>query len=138
MSWQKLHGLYQMPRQAPLNLQPRWNGAPTRDFAACRLDAQDARVLTKLRWGLIPAWAQDVNIGARLINARAEKPDGGTDGDGTAPVMPPDGKGDETEKPPSEPPRPLRFFAQFDVEPERAGLEVASTSLTRMADTYSR
>ena len=72
MSWHKLHSLYQMPRQAPLNLQPRWNGAPTQDFAACRLDAQGARVLTKLRWGLVPAWAPDVKIGARLINARSE------------------------------------------------------------------
>ena len=72
MSWHKLHGLYQMPRQAPLNLQPRWNGAPTQEFAACRLDAQGARVLTKLRWGLVPKWADDVKIGARLINARSE------------------------------------------------------------------
>ena len=72
MSWRKLHSLYQMPRQAPLNLQPRWNGAPTQEFAACRLDAQGARVLTKLRWGLVPAWATDVKKGARMINARAE------------------------------------------------------------------
>ena len=72
MSWHKPHSLYQMPRQAPLNLQPRWNGAPTQDFAACRLDAQGARVLTKLRWGLVPAWAPDVKMGARLIDARSE------------------------------------------------------------------
>ena len=61
-----------MPRQAPLNLQPRWNGAPTQDFAVLRLDAQGARVLAKLRWGLVPAWAKDVKMGARMINARAE------------------------------------------------------------------
>ena len=53
------------------------------------------------------------------------KPSDGTDGVGTAPDTPPDGKRDETEKPPSEPPRPSRFFAHFDVDPERAGLEVA-------------
>ena len=72
MSWEKLHGLYQMPRQAPLNLRARYNGAPTQEFAACRLDPQGARVLTKLRWGLIPSWAPDMKMGARMINARAE------------------------------------------------------------------
>ena len=72
MSWKKLQSLYQMPGQAPLNLQPRWNGAPTQDFAACRLNVQGARVLTKLRWGLIPAGAPDMKIGSRLINARSE------------------------------------------------------------------
>ena len=73
MSWRKLHSLYQMPRQAtPLNLQPHYNGAPTQSFAACRMDAQGARVIAKLRWGLIPAWAPNVKMGARLINARAE------------------------------------------------------------------
>lgn len=30
------------------------------------------RVLTTLRWGLVPSWAKDPSIGARLINARAE------------------------------------------------------------------
>ena len=73
MSWKRLHGLYQMPRQAiPLNLRARYNGCPTQDFAACRVDAQGARVLTKLWWGLVPAWAPDVKMGARLINARSE------------------------------------------------------------------
>ena len=72
MSWEKLHRLYQMPSQAPLNLRARYNGAPTQEFAACRLDAQGARVLTKLRWGLIPSWAPDMKMGARMINARAE------------------------------------------------------------------
>ena len=30
------------------------------------------RVVARLRWGLVPFWASDVGIGARLINARAE------------------------------------------------------------------
>lgn len=72
MSWKKLHSLYQMPRQSPLNLRPRYNGAPTQEFAACRLDARGMRAVAKLRWGLIPGWATDVKIGARMINARAE------------------------------------------------------------------
>ena len=28
--------------------------------------------MAKLRWGLVPGWAKDVKIGARMINARAE------------------------------------------------------------------
>ena len=28
--------------------------------------------LTELRWGLIPSWAKDENIGNRIINARCE------------------------------------------------------------------
>ena len=72
MSWKKLHDLYQLPRQStPLNLRPRWNGCPTQDFAVLRLENSE-RAIAKLRWGLVPAWAKDVKMGARLINARAE------------------------------------------------------------------
>ena len=56
-------------------MRPRWNGAPTQDFAACRADAGGFRNLSRLRWGLIPFWAKDVKIGSRLINARAETVD---------------------------------------------------------------
>jgi len=56
----------------PLDLPPCYNGAPTQDFAACRLDENGRRVITMLRWGLIPFWAKGVGIGSRLINARAE------------------------------------------------------------------
>ena len=73
MSWKRLHSLYRMPAQAtPLNLRARYNGCPTQDFAACRLDARGARAIAKLRWGLVPAWARDPKMGSRLINARAE------------------------------------------------------------------
>jgi putative SOS response-associated peptidase YedK len=48
-----------------------WNVAPTKDVAAV-LDSGDGRRLTSLRWGLVPSWADDPSIGARLINARLE------------------------------------------------------------------
>lgn len=72
MSWREVHTLFRMPeRTTPLNLVPRYNGCPTQDFATVRQDV--ARwVIAKLRWGLIPAWANDARIGARMINARAE------------------------------------------------------------------
>ncbi len=55
------------------NVTPRYNIAPTQDVAAVRLSADGSeRVLDTLRWGLIPSWANDPAIGARLINARCE------------------------------------------------------------------
>ena len=36
-----------------------------------RADEEGLR-LSMMRWGLIPAWAKDANIGHKLINARAE------------------------------------------------------------------
>ena len=53
--------------------QPRrYNGAPRQDFSACRVEQDGARAIVRLRWGLIPSWAQDDKTGSRLINARAE------------------------------------------------------------------
>ena len=72
MTWTEIHTLYRMPeRTPPVNLRPRYNGCPTQDFAVCRLEGSE-RAVAKLRWGLVPAWAKDVKMGARLINARAE------------------------------------------------------------------
>ncbi len=58
------------------NLAPRYNIAPTQPVAVVRTAPAPAgkrvRAFALLRWGLIPAWAKDAAIGARLINARAE------------------------------------------------------------------
>jgi putative SOS response-associated peptidase YedK len=52
---------------------PRYNLAPTQEAAVVRVAAPGApRTLDRLRWGLIPTWAQDPAIGNRMINARAE------------------------------------------------------------------
>jgi putative SOS response-associated peptidase YedK len=55
-----------------LEVQPRYNIAPTQYIAAIRCDEDEDRELTMLRWGLIPPWAKDPGIGKRMINARAE------------------------------------------------------------------
>lgn len=52
-------------------LAPRYNIAPTQEVAVVRQCAE-GRQLALLRWGLIPSWAKDPSIGARMINARAE------------------------------------------------------------------
>ena len=53
-------------------LAPRYNIAPTQPVAVVRVAANGQRELTYLHWGLIPSWAKDPGMGARMINARAE------------------------------------------------------------------
>lgn len=48
-----------------------YNVAPTQEVAAVLEDDVERR-LELLRWGLIPAWADDPRIGSRMINARGE------------------------------------------------------------------
>jgi putative SOS response-associated peptidase YedK len=55
-------------RTAPL----LFNIAPTQSVAAVRVEQNGQRELCSLKWGLVPSWADDVTIGNRMINARAE------------------------------------------------------------------
>src|SRR5690554_5749511 len=50
------------------DLKPRYNIAPTQTVPIIVAPNK----LQRFRWGLIPYWAKDKAIGARLINARAE------------------------------------------------------------------
>ena len=59
--------------QSDVELEPRYNIAPTQDVAAVRATSDaTARELVRLHWGLIPSWADDPKIGNRMINARGE------------------------------------------------------------------
>ncbi len=69
-SWQQVHD-YMNLLGPPVELRPRFNVAPGQDLAAIRAHP-DGRRLSMLRWGLLPSWAEDPNIGYRMINARAE------------------------------------------------------------------
>ena len=51
--------------------QPRWNAAPTSKLPVVVSEA-GSRILTLMRWGLIPSWANDLKIGYSTFNARAE------------------------------------------------------------------
>lgn len=56
-----------------LNLEPRYNIAPTQPIAAVRLGEDGERELTMLRWGLVPFWSKDAKgAGFATFNARAE------------------------------------------------------------------
>jgi putative SOS response-associated peptidase YedK len=55
------------------DLEPRYNIAPTQPVAAVRAGYESKeRELVFMHWGLIPFWAKDSSIGARMINARSE------------------------------------------------------------------
>ncbi|GAA0699083.1 SOS response-associated peptidase [Kitasatospora atroaurantiaca] len=75
---QDLVELFGVTRWSPTEtLAPSWNVAPTDTVWAVmeRVDRETgelARQLRPLRWGLVPSWAKDPGVGARMINARAE------------------------------------------------------------------
>ncbi|HUN69729.1 MAG TPA: SOS response-associated peptidase [Burkholderiales bacterium] len=57
-----LFGLSEVP-----SYQPRYNIAPTAQVLIVRKDEA-----AMVRWGLVPRWAKDASIGAKMNNARAE------------------------------------------------------------------
>jgi putative SOS response-associated peptidase YedK len=59
--------------ELPPVLVPRYNIAPTQPVGIVRVNPQTRqREWALVLWGLIPSWANDPAIGARMINARAE------------------------------------------------------------------
>jgi len=56
----------------PRDMEPRFNIAPTQTIPVVRTGKDGSRECEMLRWGLVPPWAKDLKIGARMINARAE------------------------------------------------------------------
>ena len=71
-SWAEMHASYSMIGPA-LNLMPRYNIAPTQAVIAVIRAANGAgREATGFQWGLVPPWAKDPGIGAKMTNARSE------------------------------------------------------------------
>src|SRR5262245_32335371 len=57
----------------PFDIEPRYNIAPTQSVLAVRQPEPDAnREGVLLKWGLVPPWAKDPNVGVKHINARSE------------------------------------------------------------------
>jgi putative SOS response-associated peptidase YedK len=57
--------------------RPNYNVTPRTEVPVVAENITDdalhnARVLDRVRWGLVPSWAKDLSIGDRQINARAE------------------------------------------------------------------
>ena len=53
------------------SFEARFNIAPAQSILAVR-QTEDEREAAPLKWGLIPSWAKDDSMSARLINARSE------------------------------------------------------------------
>jgi len=56
--------------EAP-TIEARYNIAPTQSILAVKA-TPDGREMNWFKWGLVPSWAKDASMGARLINARSE------------------------------------------------------------------
>ncbi len=69
-SWEELREWFSLIGPA-LNLPPRYNIAPTQDVTVIRA-GDERRYASQMRWGLVPFWAKDLSIGAKMINARSE------------------------------------------------------------------
>ena len=62
---------FKVGRTNPNLFQPRFNIAPMQMIDVV-FEPETVRILSQLKWGLIPFWAKDESIGNKLINARAE------------------------------------------------------------------
>ena len=52
---------------------PRYNIAPTQSVPVIRQNPKEpVRELSLFRWGLVPRWAKDPSVAARMINVRSE------------------------------------------------------------------
>ncbi len=61
---------FKIGNKNPNLFQPRYNIAPLQMIDV--VFEPKERILSQLRWGLVPSWAKDAEIGNRMINARAE------------------------------------------------------------------
>ena len=63
---------FELPDTSEFKEEARYNVAPTDPVLAVRLDKEGQRELGRLRWGLIPHYADPAEWKRLLINARAE------------------------------------------------------------------
>ena len=56
-----------------IDFKPVYNAAPSLMLPVVRYNPETkTRHLDLLRWGLVPRWAKDINVGYKMINARCE------------------------------------------------------------------
>ena len=66
-----LASYFRVEEQPEEVLPPSYNVAPT-DPVYAVMERHEHRLLTVVRWGLVPSWAKDPKVGSRFINARRE------------------------------------------------------------------
>lgn len=62
---------FNLPPVIP-GFRPRYNIAPTQEQLTILCGEDSKPVVRRLRWGLVPSWARDRSMGARMINARSD------------------------------------------------------------------
>ena len=62
--------LFDLQRDIPLFAE-RYNIAPSQEVPVI-VQNEGVNELKPMKWGLVPSWAPDPEIGNRMINARAE------------------------------------------------------------------
>ncbi len=67
---EQIHRQISADISVPQELPTNYNVAPTQVGAV--ITNQQPDQVSLFRWGLVPFWAKDLSIGARMINARAE------------------------------------------------------------------
>jgi putative SOS response-associated peptidase YedK len=73
---EELARIYHIPIPVQPDLPISYNIAPSQEVLAIRYNPETKqRTLDRLRWGLVPYWANDEKIGFKTINARAETVD---------------------------------------------------------------
>lgn len=66
-----LQGAFEIQEVDLIDWKPRYNVAPGQDVLSVIYDGKKYRAGT-LRWGFVPSWSKDTNIGYKMINARGE------------------------------------------------------------------
>lgn len=63
---------FALPNIPSVQVEPRYNVAPTQSVAVVFNDAEGKNQLAYMFWGLIPSWSKDATGASKMINARAE------------------------------------------------------------------
>jgi putative SOS response-associated peptidase YedK len=68
---EQIENEFKVGRKNSILFEPRYNIAPSQTINVV-FAPETERILAQLKWGLVPSWAKDSEIGNRMINARAE------------------------------------------------------------------
>lgn len=68
---EQIRSEFKVGNKNPDLYKERYNIAPAQLIDVV-FQPETERILSELKWGLVPSWAKDADIGNRMINARAE------------------------------------------------------------------
>jgi putative SOS response-associated peptidase YedK len=69
---EEIEAHFNAPFKLPEDYAPNWNIAPGSFNPVCLLGKARVSGMAHLRWGLVPSFAKEPNIGFSMINARSE------------------------------------------------------------------